>query len=61
MCSNSTEQDFVCKSKAEILSFFRDKFLLIMYSQVRFDSEKFGEDSIIAESQLNWVTINTQV
>ena len=31
-----------CKSDTDIVKFFKNKFLLVMLNQVRFDPEKFG-------------------
>ena len=38
----------------------RDKFILLMYNQVRFDSSHTGEESVIKESRLKWYSVNTQ-
>lgn len=49
-----------CKTEAEILEFFRDKFLVLMYNQVRFKKDRFHEASIEQESRTLWYPINTQ-
>lgn len=44
-----------CKSESEITSFFRNKFLLILYSQVRFDATTYGAESIVPETIAKWL------
>ena len=34
--------------------------MLMMKNQIRWNHEKFGKDSFIKESLMDWVTINTQ-
>ena len=50
-----------CKSQEEITAFIRNKFLLILYNQVRFDSTRYEWDSIIHESKIMWLPVNSQV
>ena len=49
-----------CKSEAEITAFFRDKWLLFLKNQIRFDQGEYGESSIKKESLMGWHSINTQ-
>ena len=44
-----------CKTDAEIKEFMRDKFILILHNQVRFDSTKYGSESIIPETRVKWL------
>ena len=53
------DQDY-CKSDEEILDFVANKFMLLMKNQIRWNHEKFGKDSFVKESLMDWVTINTQ-
>lgn len=39
----------------------RNKFLLIVYNQIRFDSRKYGNDAVTTESKFMWQIVNTQV
>ena len=50
-----------CKSEAEIDAYLRNKYLIFFYNQIRFDSRHYGKASIVPESRLNWVQVNTQV
>ena len=48
-----------CKSDEEILDFVRGKFILVYLNQIRFDSGKYGEESIIKESRIDWLRVST--
>ena len=48
-----------CKSESEITAYLRDKFLILMHNEVRFDSNKYGSEAIIQESRLQWIPVNT--
>lgn len=48
-----------CKSDVEITAYLRDKFLILMHNEVRFDSNKYGSEAIIQESRLQWIPVNT--
>ena len=50
-----------CKSDAEIVEYFRDKYILLYYNQIRFDSFKYGLPSISPEANLKWLLVNTQM
>ena len=50
-----------CKSDAEIDEFIRNKFVVMYYNQVRFDSFSYGQESIKAEAQIRWLSVNTQM
>ena len=50
-----------CASPEEIETFFRGKYLLFFYNQIRFDSKYFHENAIIRESYVRWINVNTQV
>ena len=55
------ENGVTCKSDTEITKFLRNKFFIILYNQKRFDSADFSEDSILKESKVLWLPINTQI
>ena len=38
-----------------------NKFILLYKTQIRFDSSVYGKESIVPESRLLWVPVNTQV
>lgn len=42
----------------QIESFLTDKYLLLYNNQIRFDSEKLDEESIVAESTTRWFMID---
>ena len=50
-----------CKIDAQITQFFKNKFILLIFNQIRFDSTAYGEDSIIPVTRLKWLPISTQV
>ena len=52
---------FKCKSDVEITEFFRDKWLILLYNERLFDSNNYGEDSIVFQSNFKWLNVNTQV
>ena len=41
-----------CKSDEEITQFFRNKFLVFLYNERRFDSNYFEYDSIVSQAQI---------
>ena len=49
-----------CLPDSKIEEFLQNKYLLLVMNQVRFDSENYGEEAIIKESKVKWLTINTQ-
>ena len=61
-CRNSTDyaEDVVCKSNEEITEFFRNKYLILLHNQKRFNPELYHESSIIRESKIVWAPINIQ-
>ena len=50
-----------CKDDAEITNFFRNKWIMLYYNQIRFDSFKYGSEAITPEAQMMWLSINTQM
>lgn len=56
-CVNATEYD--CKSDEEIEKYFSKKMFQILQNQVRFDSSKYGEESIILESRLDVIKMGS--
>ena len=55
-----TTETLICKSDEEITKFFRAKYLLVLKNERRFDENLYGRDSIIAESKIEWLAVNTQ-
>lgn len=49
-----------CATDEETTAFFRNKFILLIFNQVRFDSTLYGYNSIIPETRSIWLPINTQ-
>ena len=55
-----TDHDY-CKSEEEIDEFFKtDKYMLMLNNQIRFDSNKHEEESIIRESVLQWLPLDIE-
>ena len=48
-----------CESEDKITEFFRNKWILLYHNQIRFNTFKYGEESIVPEAQLKWLSINT--
>ena len=48
-----------CKTDEEINEFIRGKFLIVYVNEIRFDSQFYGEESIIKESRMDWISIST--
>jgi len=49
-----------CASEDEIANYFRGKYFGFLTNSIRFDSTKWGEESIVKESSLAWIPISTQ-
>ena len=49
-----------CKTDKERDDFFFDSFLLILRNSIRFDQNLYGEESIISESVIDGLNINSQ-
>ena len=50
-----------CLPDEQIMQFIKDKYIMIMYNSVRFDSRYYDAKSIIPESRISWLLINTQM
>ena len=42
------------------MKFLRNKWLIFFNSVIRFDSKNYNEDSIVGESRMTWIPVNTQ-
>ena len=40
--------------------FASDKYVVLLNNQIRFDSKLYGEESMIRESVLNWIPLDTE-
>ena len=49
-----------CKTEEEIMTHFRDKWMVLLYNQKIFNTEEYGKESIQTNSRLDWVPVNTQ-
>ena len=47
-----------CMPDEQIESFLTEKYLLLVNNQIRFDSEKLDEESIVAEATTRWFMID---
>ena len=50
-----------CASDEEITAFLRDKFIVLLYNQILFDANEYNENSVLEQSLLQWIPVNTQV
>ena len=50
-----------CKDEETINNFIKTRYLLILSNQVRFDTTKYGSESIVRESHIHWLPVTTQV
>lgn len=48
-----------CKTDGEIDDFLNGKYLLLLKNQIRFDSEKQNQESLIRESRLDWIRVSS--
>ena len=55
-----TGKDY-CKSEEEVRDWLRRKYIVILYNQVRFDTEQYFENSRVEESRIKYIQINSQV
>ena len=42
------------------MTFFRDKWLLLLHNQKLFNAEDYENEITLTNSKLNWIAINTQ-
>ena len=49
-----------CKTDDQIKQYLKDKYIVLLYNSIRFDSSLYGEESIVPESHMLWYNINTQ-
>ena len=55
MCKNKT----ICESEENIRQWLRGKYILLLYNQVRFDSEAYFYESAVKESRLAYIPISS--
>ena len=60
-CVGTTDDGQVCHTEEEIMEHIRRKFIAIVYNQARFDQEGYFEESIVKESRIAYIPINSQV
>lgn len=49
-----------CKSVDEINAYLKGKYVLLLKNEIRFDSTRYSEESIISESRLDWLRVITK-
>ena len=49
-----------CASENEIVEYMKDKYLLFLTNQIRFDSKEYSEESIVKESRVDWIRVSTK-
>ena len=55
------EGEDYCESREAIQAWLKRKFIVLLYNQKRFDTRKFHSASVIEESKIEYIPINTQV
>ena len=56
MCEGSE----LCKSEAEVRDWLRRKFIVVLYNRISFQTDKFGEETLVKESKLRYLPISSQ-
>ena len=59
-CNNETRVEKDCLPEEDIKDFLRDKWLILFNNNIRFDSKYYNEDSVVRESYMTWIPVNTQ-
>lgn len=49
-----------CKTKAEIQEWLRGKYIVLLFNQARFQSNKFDDSVVVKESRIKYIPINSQ-
>ena len=50
-----------CESKEDILKWLAGKYVLILYNQIRFNTEDFFENTLNKVSVLEYIPISSQI
>ena len=50
-----------CKPKEEIDEWIRGKYLVLLYNQIRIDSNKLETEAVVTESMLKWFPMSFQM
>ena len=48
-----------CKTDAEIIEWIKQKFIVVLYNQVGFDPEGYGDEAIVKDSRFEYVPISS--
>ena len=48
-----------CESEENIIEWLKRKYIVVIYNQIRFDSDKYFLDSKVAESRIAYVPISS--
>ena len=59
-CQNGTDSNIVCKSPEQIEEFLRDKYILLVYNEIVFNTTGYGDERISKRSKLEWIKLGTQ-
>mmetsp|Transcript_35517 Transcript_35517/g.43513 ORF Transcript_35517/g.43513 Transcript_35517/m.43513 type:complete len:96 (+) Transcript_35517:676-963(+) len=54
------EGESYCMPKAEILQWLAGKYVVLLYNEVRFVTNKFGSEALAKEARISYVPISTQ-
>ena len=54
-CKNTTENGNHCKSPELITEWLKDKYILLYYNQIKFNTTAYHEESLSHRSYLRWV------
>ena len=58
-CNNKTGT--VCRSDPEIMDWLQQKFIIVLTNRIRFDQSAYTDGSVIKESALTYIPIDTQL
>lgn len=50
-----------CESKEDILKWISGKYVLLLYNQVRFNTEVYFQDAVVPVSVLKYIPISSQI
>ena len=55
MCQDKT----ICRSRDEIRDWLSGKYIVLLYNQIVFQSDEFGDSSVAKESRLTYIPISS--
>ena len=59
-CNNETRVEKDCLPEVDIKAELRNKWLILFGNNIRFEPQSYNEESIVRESHMTWIPVNTQ-